>query len=58
MIEGDIRREMTVDTDKKYEEKVEAAAKMLCQLKQIYHLNKGHDEMDIPEAKEVFHVSS
>ena len=49
---------MTVDTDKKYEEKVEAAAKMLCQLKQIYHLNKGHDEMDIPEAKEVFHVSS
>ena len=32
-IEGDIRREMTVDTDQKYREKVEAAANMICQLK-------------------------
>ena len=43
VIEGDIRREMTVYIDKKYQEKVEAAAKMLCQLKQRYQLNKGHD---------------
>ena len=57
MIEGDIRREMTVDTDKKYQEKVEAAAKILYQLKQIYHLNKWHDKMDIPDIEEVFCVS-
>ena len=41
MIEGDIRRDMTVDTDQKYQEKVEAAANMICQPKQRYHLNKG-----------------
>ena len=33
VIEGYIRREMTVDTDQKYQEKVEADANMLCQLK-------------------------
>ena len=56
MIEGDIIREMTVDTDKKYQENFEAAAKMICQLKQIYHHNKGHDEMDTPDMEEVFFV--
>ena len=58
MIEGDIRREMTVDTDQKYQEKVEAATKVLCELKQIYQLNKGHDDMAIPYVEEFFHVSS
>ena len=41
VIEGDIRREMTVDTDQKYQEKVEAAAKTLCQMKQIIRSIKG-----------------
>ena len=45
VIEGDIRREMTVDTDQNYQWKVEAAAKILCQLKQIYQINKGHDKV-------------
>ena len=58
MIEGDIRGEMTLDTYQKYQEKVEAAANMLIQLKQIDHLNKGHDKMDIPSVEEVPHVSS
>ena len=43
MIEGDIRREATVDIDQQYQEKVEAAANMLCQLKQRDQPNKGHD---------------
>ena len=47
MIEGDIRREMTVDTDQKYQENVKAAANMVFQLKQIDQISKGHDEMDI-----------
>ena len=34
VIDGEIRREMTVDTYQKYQETVEAAANMLCQLKQ------------------------
>ena len=58
VIEVNIRRDMTVDIDQKYQEKVEAAAKMLCQLKQRYQLNKGHNEMAIPAVEEVLHVSS
>ena len=42
MSKGDIRRDMTVDTDQKYQESVDAAAKILCWLKKIDHLNKGH----------------
>ena len=49
MTVGYIRREMTVYTDQKYQEKFEAVAKMLCQLKQIDQLNKVHDDMDIPD---------
>ena len=49
---------MTVDTDQKYQEKVEAAANILCQPKQIYHINKGHDEVAIPSVEEFYHVSS
>ena len=49
---------MTIDTDQKYQEKVEAAAKMLCQLKHIDHINKGHSNMDIPAVEEVLNVSS
>ena len=45
---------MTVDTYQKYQEKVEAAASMLCQLKQIYQLNTGHEYMAIPSVKEFF----
>ena len=41
VIEGDIRREMTVDTDQKYQETVEEAANIYFQLKQINHINKG-----------------
>ena len=48
VIEGDIRIEMTVETDQKYQEKVEAVAKILCRPKQRYHLNKGNDKVDIP----------
>ena len=58
MIEGDIRRDMTVDTDQKYQEKVEAAANMICQPKQRYHLNKRNKKMAIPDVEECFHVSS
>ena len=58
VIEGDIRREMTVDTDQKYQEKVEAAANIIFQLKQRDHPNKGHGEMDIPGVEEVTRVSS
>ena len=53
MIEGDIRREMTVDTDQKYQETVEAAVNMIFQLKQRDHINKGHDKMAIPSVEEV-----
>ena len=48
---------MIVDTDQKYQEKVESAANMVCQLKQIYQLSKGRDEMDIPPLEEVLNVS-
>ena len=40
VIEGDYRRDMTVDTDQKYQENVEASANILCQLKQRDHINK------------------
>ena len=49
---------MTVDRDQKYQEKGEAAVNMLCQLKQRYQLNKGHDKIAIPAAEEVHYVST
>ena len=49
---------MTVDTDKKYQEKVEAASNMLFQLKQRDNINKGHGDMDIPFMEEVSHMYS
>ena len=49
VIKGDIRRDMTVDTDQKHQESFEAAANMLCQMKQRYELNKGHGKMDISD---------
>ena len=57
-IEGDIRRYVTVDTDQKYQGKVETADNMLCKLKQIYQLNKWNDDMVIPDVEEVSYVSS
>ena len=47
MIEGDIRRYVTVDTDQKYQGKVETADNMLCKLKQRHQLNKWNDDMVI-----------
>ena len=47
---------MNVDTDQKYPEKVEAAANIICQLKQRDNLNKGHDKMSIQDVEEVSHV--
>ena len=44
---------MTIDTDKKYQEKVGADANMLFQKKQRDHLNKGHTKMAIPAVEEV-----
>ena len=58
MIDGDIRIYMTVGTYQKYQEKVEADANMLCQLKQRDHINKLHDKMAVLDAEEVSHVSS
>ena len=49
---------MTVYTDQKYQEKFEAVAKMLCQLKQIDQLNKVHDDMDIPAVDFFLNMSS
>ena len=49
---------MTVDTYQKHQDKVEAAANMICQLKQIDQLNKGHAKMNIPAVEEVLHVCS
>ena len=57
LIEGDIRRDMIVDTYQKYQEKFEVAANMIHQLKKRYQLNKGHEYMDIPDVEEVSHVS-
>ena len=47
---------MTVDTDRKYQEKVSADVNMLFRLKQKDHLNKGHGKMTIPDVEEVQHV--
>ena len=49
---------MTVDTDQKYQGKVETADNMLCKLKQIYQLNKWNDDMVIPDVEEVSYVYS
>ena len=49
---------MTVYTDQKYQENVEAAANMLYKLKQRDHLNKGHANMAISAVEEFLHVSS
>ena len=48
---------MTVDTYQKYQENVEAASNMLCQMKQRYQIVKGGDEIAIPSMEEVLHVS-
>ena len=45
-----------MDTGQKYQEKVEAAANMLCQLKQRDQLNKGHEDMDVPAVEEFLNV--
>ena len=54
---------MTVETDQKYQETVEAAANILCQMKQtddlmaisiiLCHIKKGHEYLDIPYGEEV-----
>ena len=44
---------MTVDRNQKYQVNVEADVSMICQLKQIYQLNKGHYKIAIPAAEEV-----
>ena len=49
---------MTVDTDQKYQENVEADANMILILKQRYQLNKGHGDMVITYVEEVSHGSS
>ena len=48
---------MAVDTDQKYQEKVETAPNMLYQPKQKYHINKGHAEIAIPAVGGVAHMS-
>ena len=58
VIEGDIRRDMTVDTDQKYLEKVEASANMIFQLKQRDQLNNGYYYTAITYVEESLHVSS
>ena len=58
VIEGNMRRMMTVDTYQKYQEKVEANANILCQIRKKDELNKGHAKMDVPTMEEVSHVSS
>ena len=58
MIDGDIRRDMAVDIDQKHHETFEAAANILCQLKKIYQLNKGHYDMDIQAVKKFYCVYS
>ena len=49
---------MTVDTDQKYQENVEASANIIFQLKQRDHINKGNENMAMSAVEEVFHVSS
>ena len=57
MIERDIRRAMTLDTDQNYQERVKVAANMICQPKQRDQINKGRDDMAIPAVEDVSHVS-
>ena len=49
---------MAVDIDQKHQVKVEAGANILCQLKQRYHTNKGHDFLDITAVEEVLYMPS
>ena len=56
MIQVDIRREITLDTDQKYQENVEADANMLLLLKQRDQINKGHADMYTPAVEEVSHI--
>ena len=58
VIKEDTRRDITVDTDKKYQEKVETDANVIFQLKQRDQINKGHGNTAIPAMKEFLHVSS
>ena len=58
MIEGDTRREITVDTDQKHQGKVEAYANIICQLKQRDWINKEHEDMYIRDVDKVSHVSN
>ena len=58
MIEGDTRREITVDTDQKHQGKVEAYANIICQLKQRDWINKAHEDMYIRDVDKVSHVSN
>ena len=58
VIEEEIRRDMTVETDQKFQQTVEAYANIPFQLKQrddilaiaiiICNINKGNDDMNIP----------
>ena len=58
MISGDIRRDRTIDTHQKYQEKVESAANMICQYKKRDHINEGCDYIAITVVGGVLHVSS
>ena len=42
---------MTVDTDQKYQEKVESAVNMIFRLKQRDRLNKLHDKISLPDVE-------
>ena len=50
-IERDIRRDMAVYIDNKNQEKVKSADNMFCKMKQRYHLDKGHEDIDIPDVE-------
>ena len=68
MIEGEIRREMTVDKDQQYQETFKAAANMPCQLKQrddrlaiaiiLCRIKKVHGDISITDVEEFAHVYS
>ena len=58
VIDGDIIIEITVDTDQKYQEEVEAASNIFFQTKQRDHIHKGHDKMAKTYVDEFLHVSS
>ena len=48
---------MTVDTYQKYQERFEASANILYQLKQRDQPNKGHGDTDISAVEVFVHVS-